>query len=283
MSIKIISDNYGKARVRLLKVDRRTPRHELQNITVKIALEGDFDEIHTAGDNSLCLPTDTMKNTVYALAGQVKEIEEIENFAQRLAGHFLKNNDQVSRVVIDISEHGWDRMEFGGAAHDHSFTSGSGEKRIAKIDASRERTVVESGIEDLIVLKTTRSGFAGYLKDPYTTLPETTDRIFSTAIKAVWRYKNAGAVTTRETFDGIRQTILQTFAGHNSLSVQHTLYAMGEEVLGKFDAIEEIAFSLPNIHFLPVDVSRFGLENDNCIFLPTDEPHGLIEARLGRE
>lgn len=281
MSIKIISDNYGKARVRLLKVDRRTPRHELQNVTVKIALEGDFDEIHTAGDNALCLPTDTMKNTVYALAGQVKEIEEIETFGGRLAGHFLKNNEQVSRVVIDISEHGWDRMEFSGLEHDHSFTSGSGEKHIAKIDASRERTVVESGIEDLIVLKTTRSGFAGYLKDPYTTLPETTDRIFSTAIKAVWRYKNADAAT-REVFDGIRQTILETFAGHDSLSVQHTLYAMGEAVLGKYDGVEEITFSLPNIHFLPVDVSRFGLENDNCIFLPTDEPHGLIEARLGR-
>jgi urate oxidase len=282
MSIKIISDNYGKARVRLLKVDRRTPKHELQNVTVKIALEGDFDEIHTAGDNALCLPTDTMKNTVYALAGQVKEIEEIETFAGRLAGHFLKNNDQVSRVVIDISEHRWDRMEVGGAAHNHSFTSGSGEKHIAKIQASREQTVVESGIEDLIVLKTTGSGFAGFIKDPYTTLPETTDRIFSTAIKAVWRYKNANAAA-REVFDGIRQTILETFAGHDSLSVQQTLYAMGEAILGKFDEVEEITFSLPNIHFLPVDVSRFGLENDNSIFLPTDEPHGLIEARLGRD
>jgi urate oxidase len=281
MSIKIISDNYGKARVRLLKVDRRTPRHELQNVTVKIALEGDFDEIHTTGHNALCLPTDTMKNTVYALAGQVKEIEEIETFAQRLAGHFLKNNDQVSRVVIDISEHGWDRMEIGGSEHAHSFTSGSGEKHIAKINASRDETLVESGIQDLIVLKTTGSGFAGYMKDPYTTLPETTDRIFSTAIKAVWRYKNADAAS-RETFLGIRETILETFAGHDSLSVQHTLYAMGEAVLEKFADVEEITFSLPNIHFLPVDVSRFGLENDNCIFLPTDEPHGLIEARLGR-
>lgn len=281
MSIKIINDNYGKARVRLLKVDRRSDRHEIQNVTVKIALEGDFEEIHTVGDNSLCLPTDTMKNTVYALAGQTKEIEEIEDFGRRLADHFLKNNDQVSRVVIDISEHGWDRMEVGGSAHTHSFTKGSGEKHIAKIDSTREGTVVESGIEDLIVLKTTDSGFAGYMKDAYTTLPETTDRIFSTAIRAVWRYKNADSAA-REVFDGIRQTILETFAGHDSLSVQHTLYAMGEDVLGKFDAVDEIAFSLPNIHFLPVDVSRFGLENANCIFLPTDEPHGLIEARLGR-
>lgn len=281
MAIKIIHDNYGKARVRLLKVDRRGARHELQNVTVRIALEGDFDEIHTLGDNALCLPTDTMKNTVYALAGQVKEIEEIETFGRRLADHFLQNNEQVSRVVIEISEHGWDRMELGGSTHTHAFTKGSGEKHTARIDVSREAVVIESGVEDLIVLKTTGSGFEGFIKDPYTTLPETADRIFSTAIKAVWRYARADSAS-RQVFDGIRGTILETFAAHDSLSVQHTLYAMGEAVLGKFSEIEEIAFSLPNIHFLPVDVSRFGLENDNCIFLPTDEPHGLIEATLGR-
>jgi urate oxidase len=281
MSIKIISDNYGKARVRLLKVDRRGGQHDLMNLSIRIALEGDFETIHTVGDNSLCLPTDTMKNTVYALAAQVKEIEEIEAFGRRLADHFIKNNEQVSRATITLTEHRWERMEFGGEEHSHAFTQGSGEKHIAKIDATRSGVVVESGVEDLIVLKTTGSGFAGFIKDPYTTLPETTDRIFSTAIKAVWRYKNADAAT-REVFDGIRQTILETFAAHDSLSVQHTLYAMGEAVLGQYDGVEEISFSLPNIHFLPVDVSRFGLENDNCIFLPTDEPHGLIEATLGR-
>lgn len=281
MAIKIVHDNYGKARVRLLKVERRQDRHEIQNITVKIALEGDFEKIHTAGDNSLCLPTDTMKNTVYALAGKTKEIEEIEDFGQRLANHFLVNNEQVSRVVIDIEEHRFDRMEFGDTEHAHSFIKGSGEKRMAKIDSILEKTVIESGIEDLIVLKTTRSGFAGYMKDPYTTLPETTDRIFSTAVKAVWRYTGPAAAT-RENFDGIRETIIETFAGHDSLSVQHTLYAMGQAVLDNYDTVEEISFSLPNIHYLPVDISRFGLENENCIFLPTDEPHGLIEARLGR-
>jgi urate oxidase len=281
MAIKIVNDNYGKARVRLLKVDRRNGRHEIQNITVKIALEGDFEKIHTVGDNSLCLPTDTMKNTVYALAAKTKEIEEIEDFGQRLASHFLLNNEQVSRVVIDISEHRFERMVFDDVEHEHSFVKGSGEKRVAKIDETIERTVVESGIEDLIVLKTTRSGFAGYMKDPYTTLPETTDRIFSTAIRAVWRYGGPAAALP-ETFLGIRETILKTFAAHDSLSVQHTLYAMGEAVLEEFGVVAEIAFSLPNIHYLPVDLSRFGLENENCIFLPTDEPHGLIEARLSR-
>lgn len=281
MSITIVHDNYGKSKVRLMKVARSEARHELQNLTVNVSLEGDFKVIHTAGDNSHCLPTDTMKNTVYALAGQTKETEQVEAFGQRLAAHFMANNSQVSRVSIDISETNWKRLEFDGGGHSHSFVRGSEEKRTAKISARRDTVVVESGVEDLIVLKTTGSGFAGFIRDPFTTLPETSDRVFSTAIKATWRYANPEAATD-EVFHAIRRTILQVFADHDSLSVQHTLYAMAEAILDKFAEIDEIAFSMPNIHCLPVDISKFGLENDNQIFVPTDEPHGLIEAILRR-
>jgi len=263
------------------RLDRRSGRHELQNLTVNIALEGDFDRIHTEGDNSLCLPTDTMKNTVYALAGQTQEIEEVDAFGRRLATYFLENNLQVSRVVIDIVEHRWKRMKFDGKEHAHSFQKGSDEKRISKITASRDEETIESGVDDLIVLKTTDSGFAGFIKDKYTTLPETTDRIFSTAINAVWRYATADAASDA-LFEAIRRTILQVFAEHDSLSVQHTLYAMGKAVLHKFAEVDEIAFSLPNIHCLPVDMTKFGQPSDNRIFVPTDEPHGLIETRLTR-
>jgi len=281
MSVSILHNNYGKARVRLVKIARSTDRHELQNLTVNIALEGDFDAIHQIGDNSLCLPTDTMKNTVYALAGQTTEIEEMEVFGQRLAEHFLENNPQISRVVLDMFETSWKRMKFDGVEHDHSFVKGSGEKHTTKISAARDQITIESGVEDLIVLKTTRSGFVGFIKDQYTTLPEASDRIFSTAVKATWRYAKA-ADASDAVFQQIRETILRVFAGHDSLSVQHTLYAMGEAVLNGFSQIEEIAFSLPNIHCLPIDMTRFGQQNDNRIFVPTDEPHGLIEARLSR-
>lgn len=281
MSVKIVDNNYGKSRVRLMKVARRGGWHELQNITVKIAFEGDFIEAHTSGDNSLVLPTDTMKNTVYALAHETLEIEEIEAFGQRLTGYFLKNNEQTTQVVIEIDEHQWLRVNVNEQPHEHSFVKGSDEKRTTKINATRESVTIESGIEDLIVLKTTKSAFTDFIKDRYTTLPETTDRIFCTAVKGVWRYADPKKATG-ENWRGIRQTIIETFAEHDSLSVQHTLYAMGEAVLEKFPDVEEIAFSLPNIHFIPVDFTRFGMENDNRIFLPTDEPHGLIEARLSR-
>jgi urate oxidase len=281
MSVKLIHNNYGKSRVRLMKVARRGDFHELQNLTVKIAFEGDFADVHTVGDNSRVLPTDTMKNTVYTLARQSEEIEEIETFARRLADYFLTHNPQVTRVVIEIAEHGWTRINVGGEPHQHSFTKDGDEKRTTRVNATRGGAKIESGVEDLIVLKTTKSGFVGFIKDCYTTLPEATDRIFCTSVKADWLYANSEAATG-DAWREVRQTILATFAGHDSLSVQHTLYAMGEAVLEKFADVAEISFSLPNIHCLPVDFTRFGEENDNRIFVPTDEPHGLIEARLSR-
>ncbi len=219
MSVRIVKNNYGKARVRLVKVARDTERHELQNLTVNIALEGDFDTIHTIGDNSNCLPTDTMKNTVYALAGQTREIEETETFGRRLAAYFLANNEQVSCVTIDIFRaFGWKRMKFDGVEHDHSFVKGSGERHTVRITADRDVVTIESGVEDLIVLKTTRSGFVGFIKDTYTTLPEATDRIFSTAIKSTWSYATPD-VATETAFQSIRQTILRGGGGGGSLPI----------------------------------------------------------------
>lgn len=264
-----------------MKVARRGDWHELQDINVKIAFEGDFDDIHFEGDNSKCLPTDTMKNTVYALAAQTEEIEEIETFGLRLARHFLAENEEVSRVSIDIIEHKYTRIPIGREPHPHSFTKDGGEKRTTSIKMTRDDTVAESGLEDLTVIKTTKSGFAGFKKDKLTTLPEVSDRIFCTSVKADWRYANP-KVATEELWRGVRQTILETFADHDSLSVQHTLQAMGEAVLNNHPAVTEISFSLPNIHCIPVDVTRFGEANNNAIFMPTDEPHGLIEGRLRR-
>ena len=264
-----------------MKVARRGDWHELQNINVKIAFEGDFDDIHCEGDNIKCLPTDTMKNTVYALAAQTEEIEEIESFGLRLARYFLAENEQVSRVSIDIIEHKYTRIPTGGEPHPHSFTKSGGEKRTTSIRMTRDDTSVESGLEDLTVIKTTRSGFAGFKKDKLTTLPEVTDRIFCTSVKANWRYANPEAAT-EDLWSGVRRTILDTFAEHDSLSVQHTLHAMGAAVLNHHPAVAEISFSLPNIHCIPVDVTRFGEANKNAIFWPTEEPHGLIEGRLSR-
>ncbi len=282
MSVILSQNNYGKSKVRMVKVARHGDRHDLQEITVNIAFEGDFESAHLVGDNHKILPTDTMKNTVYALAKQSPGLEEIEAFAFRLADHFLRHNPQTSRVIIGIDETLWTRIPVGGRPHQHSFTKCGDEKRTTKVNATRDAVTVESGIADLIVLKTTGSGFTGFIKDQFTTLKEATDRIFATAIKADWRYASPAAASG-VTWHSVRQMILETFAQHDSLSVQQTLYAIGESVLENYADIIEISLSLPNQHCLLVNLTPFGLENDNEIFVPTDEPHGLIEAKLSRE
>jgi len=280
MSIKLGENSYGKSRVRLLRVVRQEGRHDVKELTLKILFEGDFDEVHTKGDNRKILPTDTIKNTVYALARQYP-VEAVEDFALHLIEHFLTYNQQVSRVRVEASENLWTRIVQGGKPHASAFTRAC-EKRIAAIDGAREGSTIRAGIDDLLVLKTTKSAFEGFLSDPYTTLKEDRNRILSTVIHANWLYEG-NEIEFSPIWYGVRQTILETFAEHDSHSLQHTLYAMGEAVLNSFDQIREIHLSLPNKHFNLVDLSPFGMDNSAEVFLPTDEPHGLIEATLRKE
>ncbi len=278
MAIHLAENNYGKARVRLLRVAKQEGRHDIRELTIGIRFEGDFEAAHTKGDNRKILPTDTMKNTVYALARQ-HSLETTEAFGLQLIEHFLTYNPQVSRVIIEASENIWARLPHGGKPHAYAFTRAGGERRTALLRATREGTVVRAGIEDLVVLKTTDSAFQDFKMDPYTTLKEDTDRILSTVIRANWLYTDEDA-EFGPLWHSARQMLLDAFAEHDSQSLQHTLYAMGEAVLNNFDNISEIHLSLPNKHFHLVDLAPLGMDNPGSVFLPTDEPHGLIEATL---
>jgi len=219
-----------------------------------------------------------MKNTVYALAKQYP-IESPEEFCIRLADHFLTRNAQVSRVGIEASQTLWWRLTIGGNPHPHTFTGSGNEKRTAHVTSTRTEESLQAGVAGLVVLKTTDSAFENYLKDEYTTLKEDRNRILATVVRAAWLYRG-NTVDFDSNWQGVRQTLLETFAGHDSESLQHTLYAMGEAVLKKFADVREIHLSLPNKHYNLVELSPFHLENSKEIFLPTDEPHGLIEATL---
>ena len=281
MSIRLGENNYGKSRVRLLRVVRQEGRHDIKEVTFDIRFEGDFETAHTKGENRKILPTDTMKNTVYALARQYP-VEAIEDFSTHLVEHFLTYNPQVSYVRIHAAENMWTRILHGGKPHASAFVRASGEKRTVMLGGTREKTIMRAGIDDLVVLKTTKSGFEGFMRDPYTTLKDDRDRILSTAIHADWLYEG-GEIEFGLIWHGVRQALLETFAEHDSLSLQHTLYAMGEAVLASFDRISEIHLSLPNKHYNRVDLSPFGMDNPSEVFLPTDEPHGTIEATLRKE
>ncbi|MGK3993593.1 factor-independent urate hydroxylase [Sorangium sp. So ce1024] len=278
MPISLIRNSYGKSRVRLVKVRRADERHELTDIDVDIELEGDFDAAYTQGDNGKVLPTDTMKNTVYALA-KGHPVEPIEDFGVLLAQHFI-GHGHARRARIAISEKVWSRIDARGAPHRHAFRA-SGERRTAEITATADEIAVVSGIADLLVLKTTGSAFSGFPRDAYTTLKETEDRILSTLVVARWRTATRDAAPTR-TWESARCALLETFAEQHSLSVQHTIHALGTAVFAACPAIDEVSLSLPNKHCLLVDLSPFGLSNDNEIFVPVDEPHGLIHATMKR-
>ena len=271
---------YGKSRVRLVQVARHGDRHDLRDLTVAIRFEGDYDEAYTDGDNSGVLPTDTMKNTVYALAVQHR-VDEPEAFGLVLAQHFLDRNDRLQHVRIDLEEHQWGRIPHGEREYGQAFLRAGSDTRRAAVLRDREAATVEAGVADLVILKSSRSAFAGYLRDEFTTLAETEDRLFATSLSAVWRYR-AAEVEFGAAWRAVRQTLLETFAEHDSRSVQHTLHAMGQAVLDAIDSVASIHLVMPNKHHLVVDLSRFGLENRNEVFVATEEPHGIIEATLVR-
>jgi len=281
MSITLIENNYGAARVRLMKVRRMQDRHDLKELSVGIQFEGDFESSYTAGDNRSILPADTIKNTVYALA-KLYTIEQIEEFAQQLINHFLTDNAQVKRVRVDIAEHLWTRIPFGGKQHPWSFTPAGLERRTVIVTGTRETVFIEAGIENLQVVKTTGSGFEGYVHDPFTTLKETSDRILSTAVKASWLYSD-NEIPFSVYWHGVRQAILDTFVEHESRSAQFTLHAIAEAVLERYADIAEIHLWLPSNDCRLVDLGLFGLENNNEVFAPAEGPFELIEARLRRE
>ncbi|HEX9892756.1 MAG TPA: urate oxidase [Gemmatimonadales bacterium] len=273
-------NGYGKAEVRLVKVDRNEAAHLLTDLSVDVQLQGNFESVHTGGDNACVLPTDTMKNTVYALARQ-GTVDPPEAFAERLGAHFLDACPAATRAVVTLKAHQWERLSVGGAAHRHAFARGSEERRIAVASVGRDRTVVEAGLEGLGLLKTTGSGFSGYLRDRYTTLPETEDRIFATEVTAQWRYGER-PLDFAAAWCAVRRALIETFAEHQSASVQQTLYAMGEQALRACAEAAEIRLVLPNRHHLLVDLRPFGLENPNEVFVATREPYGRIEAVVTR-
>jgi urate oxidase len=276
------ASSYGKSEIRLVKVTRLPDRHDLRDLTVDVTLEGDLEASYVKGDNTGLLATDTMRNTVYALAKDHLK-GDVESFGLALVDRFLDAGPTVERARVRLVEHPWNRIEVNGRPHEHSFVRGAGNRIATVAGTTNGGYVMEAGIDDLLVLKTTNSGWEGFHRERYTTLPETDDRILSTVIAANWLYGGDLNLDFDRLWQGVRQRILETFTDHYSPSVQNTLFRMGEAVLEEFPEIRRIHFSLPNRHHLPYDLSRFGMENDNEIFHATSEPYGVIEGTVERE
>jgi urate oxidase len=276
------ASSYSKQAVRLVKVIRAPDRDELRDLTVDVTLAGDLEPLYTRGDNSGVVATDTMRNVVYALARE-RPIEDVERFGLALVDHFL-TTPRTRHARVRLIDHAWERIRFDGQEHEHehAFTRAAGGERTATVSGSGDDREVIAGVAGLNLLKTAGSGWEGFLRDRYTTLPETRDRILATVLNAEWTYRDT-SVRFDDTWQGVREQLMTTFTDHYSPSLQHTVYRMGAAVLERFAEIERIRLSAPNKHHLLVDLSPFGLDNDNEIFVATDQPYGLIEATVERE
>ena len=279
--IELGENRYGKSRVRLMKVERNAPQHSVFEWNVEVWLTGNFVSCFLEGDNSAILPTDTMKNTIYSLArGSVAR--NIEEFAIELVTYFTATQPQIEGAGATIRSTAWTPIKSHAGTHSAAFIQTGPEIATATVTFSRNAsTQVISGLDQVTILKTAGSAFAGFRKDKLTTLKETQDRLLGTLMTANWTHTNASA-----DFDDVRarvrEALLATFADHDSKSVQQTLYAMGKAALVAAREISEIHLSMPNKHCNLVDLSSFGQDNPNLIFVPIDEPHGDIQATVRR-
>jgi urate oxidase len=276
VAIVLGPNRYGKAETRLVRVTRDGDKHGLADYNVSIALSGDLAATHLTGDNAGVLPTDTMKNTVYAFARE-HGVTEPETFALLLGRHFVSSQPQVShaRVIIDVF--GWERLG------PHSFRRSGDFVRHARVDvAEGGESQVVSGIRDFVLMNTTDSEFHGFVRDGYTTLPEATDRILATEVDARWRHVSDGS-DFGESFEKAKDALVNAFVTTYSYSLQQTLHAMGRRVLENRPEIAEIRLALPNKHHYLVDLSPFELENPGEVFIAGDRPYGLIEGTVTRD
>jgi urate oxidase len=280
MSFVLGPNQYGKAEVRVVAVDRSAPQHRLVDLNVSSSLRGDFAASHTEGDNAHILATDTQKNTVMAFARD--GIGSPEEFGLRLARHFAGAYPWISGARVAVESYGWSRIDVGGVPHEHAFRRDGGEVRTAVVTADGDDVHVLAGLTDLVVLKTTGSEFWGFPRDRYTTLAETRERILATAVTARW-----GDASTEVAFDecsaAVRTAMLEAFATTHSLALQQTLFAMGSAALAAVPEVAEIRLSLPNRHHFLQDLSAFGLDNPDVVYAAADRPYGLIEGTVLRE
>ncbi len=278
----IIGDNqYGKAENRVVRIYRDAPRHEIRDLNVSTSLRGPFEAAHTHGDNTLLLTTDAQKNTAFAFA-KLHGVGAIESYALTLARHFVADIEPVEGARIEVEEFAWDRAVIDGVEHDHTWTRRGPEVRTAAVTVDATGEHVIGGIKDLVILKSTGSEFHDFLTEEYTTLPETNDRVMATSLVAKWRFGSFPA-DWDATYATVKAIVIREFASLQSLALQQTLWAIGSAVLEEVPELVEVRLSAPNKHHFTVDLSPFGLENPNEVFIAADRPYGLIQATVLRD
>ena len=277
----LVANRYGKGRVRVLRLARDGDRHTVRELTFMVLLTGDFAAAYTAGDNRQVVATDTIKNVVNVLAHENLTAEN-EAFAEIVARFFLDRYPQVEKAEVGTTETKWRRQALDGLPHAHGFTLDGNGRPTVMATASRGGTATTvSGVDGFTFLKTTMAGWSDFHDDEYRTLPDTTDRLVGTSMKADWSWSRPPA-SYEVANDLVLDTMMRTFLSGYSPGVQNSMNLMGEAVLSAVPEIASISIACPNKHYIPMNLAVFGRENRNEVFLPTDEPHGQIEATIAR-
>ncbi|MGY2049025.1 factor-independent urate hydroxylase [Methylobacterium sp. JK268] len=277
----LLHKTYGKGRVRVMRVHRDGARHEVRELSVQAMLTGGFDGAFTRADNATTVSTDTIKNVVNIVARE-SPMGAAEEFCAAVARRLLDAYAMVETATVTAHETRWARLAVDGVPHPHAFTLDGNGRSLARVTLGRGGAPqVESGLSGFTFLKTTESGWANYVKDPYTTIPETHDRLAATSMEASWLwarppadYPSANAL--------VLDSLLGVFATTYSHSIQDSLYRMARAALAAVPEVATVTLACPNKHYLLVDLSPFGLDNPNQVFVATDEPHGQIECTVGR-
>jgi len=275
------ANQYGKAESRVVRIVRGADRHEIHDLNVSTSLRGDFDAAHVDGDQSAVLPTDTQKNTAFAYA-KLHGVTSPEDYALALGRRLLDATPAAASAQVRVEQYAWDRLGR------HAFSRRGRDVRTCVVEVGRETVQVTSGLQDLVLLKSTGSEFKGFLVDEFTTLAEADDRILATSLTAEWRHDpdDAGDADWNASYDLVRDVLLSTFATTYSRALQETLYVMGSAVVDTMPGIAEVRFAAPNKHHFLVDFSGFdvdGLENNGEVFIAADRPYGLVECTVLRE
>ena len=286
VTVSLGANKYGKAENRVVRITRDTAHHEIEDLNVTSQLRGAaLVDSYLVGDNALVVATDTQKNTVYAFAKE-HGVGSPEEFLLKLGEHFVSSFDWIEGGLWQAEQYAWERIVVDGAGHDHSFVRKGQATRLAAVQKIDGKTHVLAGLKDLTVLKSTGSEFAGFPRDKYTTLVETDDRIMATSVTGRWRYLPE-AVEAGIDYNGlyaeVTAILLSTFATVHSLALQQTLFEMGKAAIAARPEIAEVRFAMPNKHHFVYDLSPFGLENPNEVFIAADRPYGLIEGTIVRD
>jgi len=289
---------------------------------IEALLEGDISTSYTEADNSVVVATDSIKNITNYLAKISPHILSAERFALHLGTFLVSKYTHISKAFITIEELRWSRIlvssEIPTNQHPHSFVRDGDDKRIVKVevDASEGKGKfvgkVSAGIKDLLILKSTGSAFEKFIRDEYTTLVEVDDRIFSTSVDLTYTFEPirispptddkrldfvipiqkgeegySGSVWDEDVPNRARNATLETFALDDSASVQATLYKMAQRVIAENALVESVSYSLPNKHYIPVDMRYLGIDNLTPakaeVFTPVSAPSGLITATVSRK